>query len=967
MRQVAFSSFLRTFTSARIRSSWNTAACRYVLGLMVVAFAATTQAQFTTPSSFTAQSNGNFTGTIPIRLPPATGGLAPSLAISYDSHNGNGLLGVGWTLSGLSAIVRCPRTMAQDGVRGSVKYDANDRYCLDGARLIAVNGAYGADGTQYRTELESFAKITSHLTTGSGPKYFTVQTKSGLTKTYGNTSTSGILALGSTSIRVWALSNVADPVGNNYSFTYTFDSTNGAYYPSNISFTANGTNAAQNAVNFTYQNRTDAIASWTNGAMVKIVQRLYQIQVLTSGGQSVRAYTLQYDNNGAAGNSRLTSLKECTALSGSQCLPAVAINWGGGSQSVGFATQPTFTNSNLAAWCGWKIFVGAGDFNGDGRDDLLCWYAPAGNPATGQYVAVLSNGNGSFSVSSPWPTSGTTYCYSSTQGANLLIADFDGDGRKDLLCPNSNGTFVVAFSKGDGTFTAAPSWPAPGTTFCAGNSLEVADVDGDGRADLICVTSTGYQVALSNGDGTFSIKAQWPHAACTTTSTSVGDFNGDGLADLVIYCYGASGPTYLVAFSNGDVPGTFTPASAAWSDPTKTFGISCSSIEVGDFNGDGRDDIACFTTGGQVLVAFSKGDGTFAVAQAGAWPQAGKWCQFDPAGVTLTGGIVFADFNGDGKQDMGCDNGITSANHQFMIAYSNGDGTFNSSSAWYPSSGALCSSQGGTLLALDLDGNGSADMVCTPPPQAGVIATVQSQSTPDLVTSINDGVGRLTSASYLPLSNVSIYTKDTGANAATYPTADVQRPYYVTSSVAVSNGIGGNALTNYAYGGLKADLSGRGSLGFRWVTTTNAQTSISFQSTYRQDFPYTGMELTLTETIPGGGNAGTLRSVANTLGCTDFVSTSGCTVTLGRLYFPYISQILTSSWDLNGAPYSTQTTNNTYGDTCGVSTNTFGNLTQVEVTTSDGYSKTTCNYYKNDTTHWWIGQLLESQVTSTTP
>jgi len=88
---------------------------------------------------FAVSESGAATYSIPIQIPPGTGGIEPKLALSYSSQSGNGLLGVGWNLAGLSAITRCPRTMAQDGVRGSVNFDANDRYCLDGQRLMVVS------------------------------------------------------------------------------------------------------------------------------------------------------------------------------------------------------------------------------------------------------------------------------------------------------------------------------------------------------------------------------------------------------------------------------------------------------------------------------------------------------------------------------------------------------------------------------------------------------------------------------------------------------------------------------------------------------------------------------------------------------------------------------------------------------------------------------------------------------------
>src|SRR6185437_6965474 len=124
-------------------------------------------------------------------------GMVPAISLNYSSQNHDGYVGWGWSLSygaaatnlsgsavrgtghtptsadlsagndtgGLRAISRCPRTLAQDGVHGSVNYDANDRFCLDGQRLAVVSGTYGASGSKYRTEIESFQDITLN---GSG-------------------------------------------------------------------------------------------------------------------------------------------------------------------------------------------------------------------------------------------------------------------------------------------------------------------------------------------------------------------------------------------------------------------------------------------------------------------------------------------------------------------------------------------------------------------------------------------------------------------------------------------------------------------------------------------------------------------------------------------------------------------------------------------------------------------------------
>lgn len=128
-----------------------------------------------TPGQFSVSPSGAATYRIPIQVPPGVAGMEPKLELVYNSQGGNGLLGMGWSLSGLSSITRCPRTMATDGVRGGVNLDANDRFCLDGQRLLVVAGVYGGVGSEYKTELESFSKITSVGALGTGPQSFAIR------------------------------------------------------------------------------------------------------------------------------------------------------------------------------------------------------------------------------------------------------------------------------------------------------------------------------------------------------------------------------------------------------------------------------------------------------------------------------------------------------------------------------------------------------------------------------------------------------------------------------------------------------------------------------------------------------------------------------------------------------------------------------------------------------------------------
>src|SRR6476469_6407779 len=140
---------------------------------LVVCFAAATLAGWSfdtvafdsTKSTAVHDGAGGLSYTIPIAVPPGTAGMVPSLALTYSSQTGNGQMGVGWGISGLQTIERCPATINTDGQVGSVYLNNADRFCLNGRRRVKKDPSpyvqYGADGTEYRTEIESFTKIIS--------------------------------------------------------------------------------------------------------------------------------------------------------------------------------------------------------------------------------------------------------------------------------------------------------------------------------------------------------------------------------------------------------------------------------------------------------------------------------------------------------------------------------------------------------------------------------------------------------------------------------------------------------------------------------------------------------------------------------------------------------------------------------------------------------------------------------------
>jgi hypothetical protein len=222
---------------------------------------ATSAQTMSLPGESSVSAAGAAQYSIPIAVSPGTAGLAPALALSYSSDAGNGLLGMGWQLDGLSSIARCPCTIATDGVYGSINFDANDRFCLDGQRLIAISGNYGADGTEYRTEIESFTKVISRGTAGTGPAWFEVRSKAGQVMEFGNSTDSRLLASEGTTARAWAVNKVSDTKGNY--FTVSYHNSASQTYPVRIDYTGNAATGLTpyNSVRFLYQIRCPPISA----------------------------------------------------------------------------------------------------------------------------------------------------------------------------------------------------------------------------------------------------------------------------------------------------------------------------------------------------------------------------------------------------------------------------------------------------------------------------------------------------------------------------------------------------------------------------------------------------------------------------------------------------------------------------------------------------------------------------------
>jgi len=254
---------------------------------------------------------------------------------------------------------------------------------------MAVGGVYGADGTEYRTEQDTFRRIISYGQAGTGPNTFTVWTKSGLIFEYGGTEDSRIEAQGKTSALFWAVNRIADTKGNHLTVTYTEDSDNGEYRPGRIDYTANDEAglAPYASVRFTYESRPDITPRYVDGTLLKVTQRLSAVRTC-EGEQLYREYQLAYEQGTTTRRSRLASIIECG--SDGSCFAPTGLAWTAEAvPNLGPAVQSTPSSANHSTTSN-PI---SGDANGDGITDVI-WTLQAGSGLR-TYVA-LALGDGAY-------------------------------------------------------------------------------------------------------------------------------------------------------------------------------------------------------------------------------------------------------------------------------------------------------------------------------------------------------------------------------------------------------------------------------------------------------------------------------------------------------------------------------------------------------------------------------------------
>ncbi|MDH5216908.1 MAG: hypothetical protein OEX19_04385, partial [Gammaproteobacteria bacterium] len=335
-------------------------------------------------------------------LPPGINGMQPSIGLSYASSGGNGQLGVGWALSGIQEITRCPKTIAQDNVSRGVTLTNSDRFCLNGQRLVLISGSYGGNGAQYKTEIDSNVVVTSHGSNGyddGGPDYFAVEVVKTGEKiyfgSYGGDDDALDVLFDSTNnkhyVQKWAIKRRQDVFSNYITYNYWQDFANQtSHYLTEINYTGNvnaGVAPKQRVV-FEYAERNDPNFGYRKGA--KYTKNLILKNIKTfapyAGSESlVRNFYLYHSTSTRTNRSLVSGIQECAVT---ECFKKVSFEWKGyQNPNLSLVTNQTEFYKELGTFKTNPTKVI--DLDGNGTADT-CTY----NEINGVTTCVLKNTDG---------------------------------------------------------------------------------------------------------------------------------------------------------------------------------------------------------------------------------------------------------------------------------------------------------------------------------------------------------------------------------------------------------------------------------------------------------------------------------------------------------------------------------------------------------------------------------------------
>ncbi|MEX0139528.1 VCBS repeat-containing protein [Massilia sp. LMS1-1-1.1] len=446
-------------------------------------------------SQVSVSAAGTPSYSLPISVPPGVAGMAPNIGLLYSGGGVNGPVGYGWALQGISLITRCPGNKQIDGSVVPVRFNGNDKLCLDGQRLIQTNAdgavlnpdsmpfqpgdSLGGSGfvREYRTEKDMYARIRAYGMAGgnpaNGPAYFKVWTKSGQIYEYGvngnATANANIIAnapvdadgnYSATTRQVataWPVSRIADTVGNYIDFQYeqrdiAWGSQTGGgpgheWNLTEIRYTGTAAQAPMNRVVFEYtdrpdtpnqaQDRSEAYHNGAKNVSVRLLQKIHTYinwpaAQATQPASAIRTKVMKLSYDKGLRSGRSRVVK-ISECTGSNEQKCLPATTFDYSQGGGLAYSQN-TNFSSGPLVNEKMLPGLGHYGA-----VVGSFFGSGrtdilrwSDNPGENRLYESTGKGNFSQSSRFNITDQNL-FKSDGCYRSIVADFNGDGLSDIL------------------------------------------------------------------------------------------------------------------------------------------------------------------------------------------------------------------------------------------------------------------------------------------------------------------------------------------------------------------------------------------------------------------------------------------------------------------------------------------------------------------------------------------------------
>jgi RHS repeat-associated protein len=850
-----------------------------------------------TKSDFNVSQTGAATMNIPIYVAPGTNGIQPSLSISYNSHMSYGLLGIGWTLSGLSSISRTVKPFYVDGNVRSVNLDESDSYSLDGNRLVLINDLPGFDGDEYLPEIEDFSKIKAKGTSGNGPSWFEVTLRNGSKIEYGHSSFSKIESQEGTAL-TWNISRVSDVFGNYCDFVYEKDAITGQTYLRKILYTGN-TAANLNPYNeilFNYKRNASSNEIFYPG--ITIPQKLLLTGIKSSSeGVILRSYDFKYANNLYP---HFVELVE-SGLN-DEHLNSTQFEWGNLKSIYRIVDVNSAINADSS-------IIYTGDFNNDGRADIITtpmaitntsfWKIFLGSSSGYRYLTqgnldynfkkfIISDGDNDGDDDIYWVSQNTVPYPCPPAGQNTLSGSMDNSISVPLVSGVNSNNSETNMSDGS-CFADQVSFKffsLIGQSLVHESSKDIiclpmpevpemypADFDGNGQTDLIFLNSSRNVIKLTN-----VIYNAFPDLD-SPDKFMLADFNANGKTDIItihgslinIFEYNGETHWFNKILSDYNV-GDFT------------------QIQTGDFNGDGKSDFLCRFDNNQIAtikVLYSTGNSLIAKNTSITVDLHTDPIPPDPQYITIiyrnTLDVLSSDLNSDGKSDILLSNCITRRTYSELHYFENNptttDSFFLSNGVnFIPQYPAYSVSDIHSFRQFDSNYDGNADLGIVVNHTFNNVVEFFPDDYSQLLVSTTDGRNLQLKFDYKLLNDTAVYYS--GNTQPEFPITRIIPSMKVISSIKTYNNTTHSLIDNfsYKYSDLLLHRQGKGILGFSGQIELDSRTGRRIYSNY--DYSDTSFISYPKSTLVSVNNHD-ITSVTNTQKVKSFNNSSR--------YLPYIS------------------------------------------------------------------------------